>query len=33
MRLPQKRICGNTVGANKGGPSNVKSLQPASRCR
>jgi parallel beta-helix repeat protein len=32
MRLPQKRICGNTVGSNRDGASNVKSLLPSSPC-
>jgi hypothetical protein len=32
MRLPQKRICGNTVGRNQAGQSNVKTLLPATPC-
>jgi len=33
MRLPQKRICGNTLGRNAAGASNVKTLLPSSPCR
>ena len=33
MRLPQKRICGNTLGRNQAGPSNVKTVLPNIPCR
>jgi parallel beta-helix repeat protein len=32
MRLPQRRICGNTVGSNRSGVSNVKTLLPSAPC-
>lgn len=32
MRLPQRRICGNTVGSNREGASNVKTLLPSAPC-
>jgi hypothetical protein len=33
MRLPQARICGNTVGRNGAGVSNTRSVTPATPCR
>jgi hypothetical protein len=32
MRLPQGKICGNTVGGNRAGRSNVGAIDPASAC-
>jgi parallel beta-helix repeat protein len=32
MRLPQQLVCGNKVGANAAGDSNVKTLSPTARC-
>jgi parallel beta-helix repeat protein len=32
MRMPQKLICGNTIGRNKRGPANLKTLLPQAPC-
>jgi len=32
MRLPQRRICGNTLGSNAAGASNVKTVSPSAPC-